>query len=422
MPFLCGYVTMCLTLKMMKMKNFILTLMCLTCLVFGADAQDSRILLDKSVKEGFLSISFQINTNSKIDSVRWVYLKGKDGNKVVSLALNPDGNIALYSGGKPFLIKSKKKTNYFIKIGVDFDKRQVQASYGLDSTKLHSWSDAELTYDDAISSEASFIQTNGIVLNDLKISLPNKDKVQDDIWKELTPNEIDTYKSLIASLPEEQFEWEILLQQQLGPFYFPRYLRERIKPNNENYSGWEYVLDNPNLPRLLLIGDSISRSYTRATRELSKGLVNFHRAPANCGPTTSGLKNMDVWLGKKPWDIIVFNFGIHDSNRPIDGYSANLQKVIDKLKATGAKLIWVRTTPVFDKLTGLNKSERVNEIADSIMQVNNIKESDISTAIQNVPDFKTLYTDGTHFKEEGVAVLAKTVSATIKETLFKNKK
>ena len=401
------------------MKNFILTLICLTCLVIGINAQDSRILLDKTVKEGFLSISFQINTGSKVDTTRWFYLKGKDGNKVVSLALNPDGTIALYSGGKPFLFKSKKKTNYFIKIGVDFDKRQVQASIGLDSTKLKPWTDAELTYDDAISSEASFIQSKGIVLNDLKISLPNKDKVQDDIWKELTPNEIETYKSLIASLPQEQFEWEMVLQQQLGSFYFPRYVRDRIKPNNDNYGGWEYILDNPKLPRLLLIGDSISRSYTRATRELLKGLVNFHRAPANCGPTTSGLKNMDVWLGKKPWDIIVFNFGIHDSNRPIGAYPDNLQKVVDKLKVTGAKLIWVRTTPVYDKVTGLDKSRRVNEIADSIMKLNNIKESDICTAIQNVPEFKSLYTDGTHFKEEGVAVLAKTVAATIKETLQK---
>ena len=399
------------------MKNYILLLFCLLGIAMGVKAQDSRVFLDKTVKEGFLSISFQINTGAKVDSIRWFNLKGKDGNKVVSLSLNPDGTIALYSGGKPFFVKAKKKTNYYIKIGVDFDKRQVQASIGLDSTKLKPWTDAELTYNDAISSDASLIQTRGLELKDLTIILPDKNNTQENIWKDLTPTEIATYKSLIAALPEEQFEWEMVLQQQLGPFYFPRYLRERIKPNNDNYSGWEYVLDNPKLPRLLLIGDSISRSYTRTARELLKGVVNFHRAPANCGPTTSGLKNMDVWLGKKPWDIIVFNFGIHDSNRSIDDYPANLQKVVDKLKSTGAKLLWVRTTPVYDKVTGLNKSQRVNEIADSIMQLNNIKESDIASVIMAVPDFKSLYTDGTHFKDQGVAVLANTVVASVKEIL-----
>ena len=399
------------------MKNCISTLICLFGLVISINAQDARILLDKTVKEGFLSVSFQVNTGSKTDTTRWFYLKGKDGNKVVSLALNPNGNIDLYSGGKPFLVKAKKKTNYFIKIGIDFDKRQVQASIGLDSAKLKPWTDAELTYDDAISSEASFIQTKGIALYNLSIVLPNKENAQDDIWKDVKPTEITAYKTLLATLTEEQFEWEMALQNQLGPYYFPRYLRERIKPNNDNYNGWEYVLDNPNLPRLLLIGDSISRSYTRTVRELLKGVVNFHRAPANCGSTTNGLKNMDVWLGKKPWDIIVFNFGIHDSNHSLDNFPANLQKVVNKLKITGAKLMWVRTTPVYDKVTGLNKSQRVNEIADSVMHVNNIKESDIATSIMAVPDFKNLYTDGTHFKEEGVAVLAKTVSSSIKEVL-----
>jgi len=399
------------------MKNCILLLFCLLGIEMGIKAQDARVFLDKTVKEGFLSISFQINTGAKVDTTRWFNLKGRDGNKVVSLSLNPDGTIALYSGGKPFLVKAKKKTNYFIKIGVDFDKRQVQASIGLDSTKLKPWTDAELTYNDAICSDASLIQTRGIELKGLTIMLPDKLKAQDDIWKDLTPKEIATYKSLVAALSEEQFEWEMVLQQQLGPFYFPRYLRERIKPNNDNYSGWEYVLDNPNLPRLLLIGDSISRSYTLTARELLNGAVNFHRAPANCGPTTSGLKNMDVWLGKKHWDVIVFNFGIHDSNRSIDDYPSNLQKVVDKLKTTGAKLMWVRTTPDYDKVTGLNKSQRVNEIADSIMQLNQIKESDIATAIMGVPDFKNLYTDGTHFKEQGVAVLAKTVAESVKEIL-----
>lgn len=43
-----------------------------------------------------------------------------------------------------------------------------------------------------------------------------------------------------------------------------------------------------------------------------KGAANVHRAPANCGPTASGLKNIDVWLGDGKWDVIHFNFGIHD--------------------------------------------------------------------------------------------------------------
>ena len=46
------------------------------------------------------------------------------------------------------------------------------------------------------------------------------------------------------------------------------------------------VKDDPTLPRVLLIGDSISIGYTVPTREKLKGKANVHRPGTNCGPTT----------------------------------------------------------------------------------------------------------------------------------------
>src|SRR3954467_10868139 len=72
------------------------------------------------------------------------------------------------------------------------------------------------------------------------------------------------------------------------------------------------VQDDPNLPRVLLIGDSISMGYTLPVREMLKGKANVHRPPANCGPTERGLDQLDKWLGDGKWDVIHFNFGLHD--------------------------------------------------------------------------------------------------------------
>ncbi len=72
------------------------------------------------------------------------------------------------------------------------------------------------------------------------------------------------------------------------------------------------VEDQPGLPRVLLIGDSISMGYTLPVREELKGVANVHRPNMNCGPTSTGLTNLDKWLGDKPWDVIHFNFGLHD--------------------------------------------------------------------------------------------------------------
>ena len=58
------------------------------------------------------------------------------------------------------------------------------------------------------------------------------------------------------------------------------------------------VKDQEGLPRVLLIGDSISIGYTLPVRELLKGKANVHRPSTNCGPTSRGVSGIDQWLGK----------------------------------------------------------------------------------------------------------------------------
>ena len=57
------------------------------------------------------------------------------------------------------------------------------------------------------------------------------------------------------------------------------------------------IRDVAGLPRVLIIGDSISIGYTLPTRELLKGKVNVHRISTNGGPTIRGLVQIDSWLG-----------------------------------------------------------------------------------------------------------------------------
>ena len=52
------------------------------------------------------------------------------------------------------------------------------------------------------------------------------------------------------------------------------------------------ITDDPKLPRVLLIGDSISIGYTLPAREFLKGKANLHRIPTNGGPTTRGRISM----------------------------------------------------------------------------------------------------------------------------------
>lgn len=153
----------------------------------------------------------------------------------------------------------------------------------------------------------------------------------------------ERYAAWVATLSPERQAWERVLQANLGAFYLPRHQAEKVAGKS---NAWDYVADNPALPRVLLIGDSVSRGYTLAVRAALAGKANVHRAPENCGPTANGLKKLDVWLGDSRWDVIHFNFGIHDRSTPLKDYTARLEAIILKLKATGARLVWASTTPI----------------------------------------------------------------------------
>ena len=89
-----------------------------------------------------------------------------------------------------------------------------------------------------------------------------------------------------------------MLEENLGDFYLPYYKNDK---RAGKVTAWDYVKDDPTLPRVLLIGDSISRGYTLDVRRDLAGRANVHRAPANCGATTLGVRKMDAWLGGGHW-------------------------------------------------------------------------------------------------------------------------
>src|SRR5688572_11788905 len=85
----------------------------------------------------------------------------------------------------------------------------------------------------------------------------------------------------------------------------------------------EPVTDVAGLPRVLIIGDSISIGYTVPTREALQGVANVHRPLTNCEATVVGLVRLDEWLATggadKKWDVIHFNWGLHDMKQYKDG-------------------------------------------------------------------------------------------------------
>ena len=152
------------------------------------------------------------------------------------------------------------------------------------------------------------------------------------------------------------------------------------------------VVDQPGLPRALLIGDSISIGYTVTVQKALAGQANVHRIPENGADTANGLKKIESWLGGSHWDVIHFNWGLHDlkvtpqgeHQVSIEAYEKNLAVLVERLKTTGARLIWAATTPVPEgKQNPVRESSdvpRYNAVARRLMESKGIVTDDLYAA------------------------------------------
>jgi lysophospholipase L1-like esterase len=225
------------------------------------------------------------------------------------------------------------------------------------------------------------------------------------------------YFAWVAQLPPEAQAWEKVLQENLGNgFYLPAHKRDKVAGKS---TAWDFVKDDPKLPRVLLIGDSVSRGYTQPTRVALAGVANVHRAPANCGPTAAGVKNLEVWLGAGKWDVIHFNFGIHDRGTPAADYVNRLEAIVGRLEKTGAKLVWASTTPIPDNPAQKQAARSIvekNALAAEVMRKHGIPTDDLFAAL--TPRLAELQNPhDVHFTGAGYEFLGARVAAAIRAAL-----
>ena len=195
------------------------------------------------------------------------------------------------------------------------------------------------------------------------------------------------------------------------------------------------VPDDPKLPRVLLIGDSISIAYTQQVRAELKGTANVHHPDENCGPTVYGLERLGDWLGTGKWAVIYFNFGLHDLKyldakenyvTPDKGhqvalpeqYGRNLRELVQRMRRTGAKLIFATTTPVPAGANGRVGGSEVayNSAARRAMEEGGVAVDDLH-AFAKARQAEIQQPKDVHFTPAGSEALAKHVAATIRASL-----
>lgn len=193
------------------------------------------------------------------------------------------------------------------------------------------------------------------------------------------------------------------------------------------------------LPRVLIIGDSISQGYTPHVVTLLRDKATVSHIPDNGETSAYGLEHIDDWLGTTKWDVITFNFGqwdicYHNPALPdgndrdkihgsiaisLDQYKSNLEKIVTRLEKTKAHLVWENTTFVPQGESGRYAEDaiRYNQAAKAIMDAHAVHVVDLYGLTKGFEPKLFKRPQNVHYTDEGYRKLASTVAQSIEDSL-----
>ena len=190
-------------------------------------------------------------------------------------------------------------------------------------------------------------------------------------------------------------------------------IRERI----EWADIWVTDADKDDLPRVLLIGDSITRGYFSEVEKALAGKAYCARlTTSKCVSDPFFPDEVQLLLKQYRFAVIHFNNGLHGWGYTEDQYRDGLLRLMETFEkhAAGAKLIWATTTPVREanNLSQVSdRTERVkarNRIAAGIMQERGISTNDLYGLVESRQDYFS--NDGVHFSGKGKEIQAAAVA------------
>jgi hypothetical protein len=181
-----------------------------------------------------------------------------------------------------------------------------------------------------------------------------------------------------------------------------------------------YDATSTNLPRVLLIGDSIASRYAGTVRTALNGkayLSQMTTSKAVGDPAL--LDEVGTILRQYKYAVIHFNIGLHGFN-PV-AYRKAFPELIAALRrdAPGAKLIWATTTPCRGEGGVAANVRKCNEIAAEFTAKEKIPVDDLFGLVMSHTNNPAVLWDGggVHFTEEGAALQGKQVAGSVLKLL-----
>ena len=172
------------------------------------------------------------------------------------------------------------------------------------------------------------------------------------------------------------------------------------------------------LPRVMLIGDSITRGYYAGVEEKLKGKAYVARyATSKAIGDPALLNEIETFLKQSKFDVVHCNIGMHGWAFSEAEYKLHFPALLAAIRkaAPNAKVIWASTTPVRkDRDASFNNSRIIERNRIARDATSGIAQNDLHALMLSHAD---MYTDDVHFNKEGSALLAAAVAREIEKLL-----
>ena len=186
---------------------------------------------------------------------------------------------------------------------------------------------------------------------------------------------------------------------------------------------WISHANETNLPRVLILGDSIARDYYSVVEKRLEGKAYVARLTTSrfvADPVL--LQEIALVLDNMKFDVIHFNNGMHGWQHSEEEYKNAFPKLLKTIHshAPQARLVWASTTPI--KQSGCENAtapsnERIarrNAIVLDCIKGRNIAVDDLNMLTRGHQEY---FTDNVHFNEKAIGLESDRVAASIEPLL-----
>lgn len=193
----------------------------------------------------------------------------------------------------------------------------------------------------------------------------------------------------------------------------------------------EFRWDRPGesqLPRVLLVGDSIAKGYRPVVSSLLAGTCFVDQlATSRAVDNPDLLREIDYALAKGEYRLIHFNNGLHGFHLSPEDYQSHMSEVLSRLSQglSESRVIVATTTPVTEvgnpQTLDAVRNQSVQERNGRLIELARLRGLRVNSLYSMVIERPLLCLgDGYHYNDLGQDVLGKAVAQQVRQLLSEN--